>query len=543
MTDIIENEDRSAVVLPNKLSAKIESGMSENTLAISSPVFPDGSSLLNLKENTNFDSKRNKELHQRFPEISASELLIENYVCALGRGAKLIQGRIFITSKRTCFYSGILGMTMRITMYFDDIQSIKRKVSVCFIPNAIEIVSDSTVFYFCSFLSRDPAYERLVTIWKQSNIESFFASPPYLGESKSTMTSRPGSPATIPDSLVDPSVEECSAEAREALNGRGKIGDCRHIHTEYKSAVLCDETFPTSAKVLWGLLHGDKPSHIVTVDDASAKPCFLDWFLGSRAVKNLEKTSWIMSPREGMKNQEETDVLEFDKAAVGAKRSLYFDMNIGLQTATSKQVFAVTSYTPSSICIESRTTNSGVPFSSSYSTMIYTCIHEVEGGLCRLFISYKVVFEKDCYSIIKNPVSTAIKGRLPEFYNALTESLNLHFKITSRGPSINNVSPALGRASNVQLTSSSSRKNNVSSSSGCTQIVSDSHTAESKSEYQNSTFASSLSWLYVIFTAIWFLFLAHLYWEMNSISADLIQLQRDVEMMKLNLSQNQFRFR
>ena len=73
MTDIIENEDsRSAVVLPNKLSAKIESGMSENTLAISSPVFPDGSSLLNLKENTNFDSKRNKELHQRFPEISAS---------------------------------------------------------------------------------------------------------------------------------------------------------------------------------------------------------------------------------------------------------------------------------------------------------------------------------------------------------------------------------------------------------------------------------------------------------------------------------------
>ncbi len=35
------------------------------------------------------DSKRNKELHQRFPEIQKGELLLDDYICALGRFVSL----------------------------------------------------------------------------------------------------------------------------------------------------------------------------------------------------------------------------------------------------------------------------------------------------------------------------------------------------------------------------------------------------------------------------------------------------------------------
>ena len=87
---------------PNKSDLKIETALSQNTLSAEAIINDCADSKANL-ENTTHDTKRNKELHQKFPEILASgnfmkmqseilELLIENYVCALCRGAKLIQG-------------------------------------------------------------------------------------------------------------------------------------------------------------------------------------------------------------------------------------------------------------------------------------------------------------------------------------------------------------------------------------------------------------------------------------------------------------------
>ncbi|KAJ3360116.1 hypothetical protein HDU91_004706 [Kappamyces sp. JEL0680] len=328
-------------------------------------------------------SKRNIELHKRFPEIAKEEILIEDYICALGRGATLVQGRIYMTRRRCCFYSSMLGMIYR--------------------------------FYFCSFLSRDAAFEKLVSIWKQSNVESFFSAS-FHGEitvDEGTMTSRPSSPPTMelpPKPASDPSEKDTV---------------CLHDHS--KAILVTDQVFGCSIKQLWSLLHGDETSPVVTVMDQSKKPSFLEWFLAQkRAVVNLEKTTWMVGGKE------ELESLPLELAKVGDTRTIFFDMNFGLQTAGSKQVITVKSVTPTAICIHSKTTNSGIPFANSYSTATVMCIKEEEPGRSsRLVVSYYIEFERDCYSIIKNPVQNAMKTKIPEFYNDLVCQLQRHFDAES----------------------------------------------------------------------------------------------------------------
>lgn len=49
---------------------------------------------------------------------------------------------------------------------FADIVEIEKKATAYFIPNAIQISTDSAKHFFASFLSRDQAYDLMVDIWR-----------------------------------------------------------------------------------------------------------------------------------------------------------------------------------------------------------------------------------------------------------------------------------------------------------------------------------------------------------------------------------------
>lgn len=49
---------------------------------------------------------------------------------------------------------------------FADIIDIEKKSTAYFIPNAIQISTDSAKHFFASFLSRDQAYDLMVDIWR-----------------------------------------------------------------------------------------------------------------------------------------------------------------------------------------------------------------------------------------------------------------------------------------------------------------------------------------------------------------------------------------
>ncbi|KAI8899198.1 hypothetical protein BC833DRAFT_564277 [Globomyces pollinis-pini] len=118
-----------------------------------------------LSNHTKKYFKRNDELHHRFPEINQKELLIDDFCCAFKRGVTLSQGRLYITKKRLCFYSQILGIKQRIVLCLEDIDSILPKSELGFIPNAIEIMSDFKRYCFVSFLKRDLAFQQVSLVW------------------------------------------------------------------------------------------------------------------------------------------------------------------------------------------------------------------------------------------------------------------------------------------------------------------------------------------------------------------------------------------
>ncbi|KAJ2516525.1 hypothetical protein GGI11_001782 [Coemansia sp. RSA 2049] len=114
--------------------------------------------------------KRNTDFHGLFRNIPIDELLIDDYICALQRDI-LVQGRLYLTENYVCFFSNIFGWVTSLTIAFDEIVSIEKKMTALIIPNAIQISTLHAKHAFSSFMYRDSAYNQLYDLWIKSKSE------------------------------------------------------------------------------------------------------------------------------------------------------------------------------------------------------------------------------------------------------------------------------------------------------------------------------------------------------------------------------------
>ncbi|WFC94893.1 hypothetical protein MBRA1_001531 [Malassezia brasiliensis] len=112
-------------------------------------------------------SKRNDDFHALFPTVPEDDFLIESYGCAISREL-LIQGRMYVSEARVCFYSSIFGWVTSIVVPFADIVSIEKRNTAYVIPNAILIKTLQSKYHFSSLVTRDNTYSMLVNIWRLS---------------------------------------------------------------------------------------------------------------------------------------------------------------------------------------------------------------------------------------------------------------------------------------------------------------------------------------------------------------------------------------
>ncbi|RKP38930.1 GRAM domain-containing protein, partial [Dimargaris cristalligena] len=110
--------------------------------------------------------KRNADFHMLFKEIPISELLNDDYGCALQRDI-LVQGRLYITDSFVCFHANIFGWVTHLVVQFSEIVSIEKRMTALIIPNAIQIATLHVKYFFGSFIYRDAAYSQLVDLWKK----------------------------------------------------------------------------------------------------------------------------------------------------------------------------------------------------------------------------------------------------------------------------------------------------------------------------------------------------------------------------------------
>lgn len=133
-------------------------------------------------------SKRNAEFHALFKTVPEDDFLIEgtfplcnspsklmhiynrfaDYGCALQREI-LIQGRLYISEHRLCFYANIFGWVTSLTLDFHEIIAIEKRNTALVIPNAVLIATMHNRNTFASFISRDMTYDLIVSLWRNSH--------------------------------------------------------------------------------------------------------------------------------------------------------------------------------------------------------------------------------------------------------------------------------------------------------------------------------------------------------------------------------------
>lgn len=110
--------------------------------------------------------KRDHDFHELFPNISEHESLVEDYACALQKDI-LVQGRMYITDQRICFYASIFAWVTTIFIPFSEIACIEKK-TVLLINNALEITTeDGKKYFFASFMQRDIVHSLMIKLWKR----------------------------------------------------------------------------------------------------------------------------------------------------------------------------------------------------------------------------------------------------------------------------------------------------------------------------------------------------------------------------------------
>ncbi|GAA5797667.1 hypothetical protein HPULCUR_003058 [Helicostylum pulchrum] len=164
ITSNLINEIKENATIQN-LANKIKSRQSEDAEERNSV---DGTVSSVATNNVYFaNAKRNQDFHALFRSVPEEDSLIEDFGCALQKEI-LLQGRIYISENHLCFNANIFGWVTNLVIAFADITDIEKKATAYFIPNAIQISTDTGKHFFASFLSRDQAHDLIVDIWKNA---------------------------------------------------------------------------------------------------------------------------------------------------------------------------------------------------------------------------------------------------------------------------------------------------------------------------------------------------------------------------------------
>ncbi|OBZ80178.1 putative membrane protein C20F10.07, partial [Choanephora cucurbitarum] len=111
--------------------------------------------------------KKNDEFHALFKSVPESDLLIDDYKCALQKEI-LLQGHLYLSEHHVCFKSNIFGWVTNLVIQFAEIERIEKRMTAKIIPNGILIATNTSTHIFASFLLRDQTYEQIIKIWNLS---------------------------------------------------------------------------------------------------------------------------------------------------------------------------------------------------------------------------------------------------------------------------------------------------------------------------------------------------------------------------------------
>ncbi|KAJ1960824.1 hypothetical protein IWQ62_004082 [Dispira parvispora] len=186
--------------------------------------------------------KKNADFHMLFKEIPISELLAEDYGCALQRDI-LVQGRMYITESYVCFHASIFGWITHLVLQFSEIVSIEKRMTALIIPNAIQLNTLHARYFFASFIYRDAAYSQLVDLWARQHPGCHVGATSTSSAAVTTRASGEVDKATESDtkSMTSPDANEHSDNSAESQYSSGE--SYTSYDSDWSAGSSCTENY------------------------------------------------------------------------------------------------------------------------------------------------------------------------------------------------------------------------------------------------------------------------------------------------------------
>ncbi|XP_051554637.1 GRAM domain-containing protein 2B-like isoform X2 [Myxocyprinus asiaticus] len=107
---------------------------------------------------------QNKTFHKHFPEIPETEDLEHAFTCALQKEV-IYHGKMFVSNQHICFHSSVLLKETKIVIEMSSVQTIKKKNTAKFVPNAIAVITtDGHKYLFVSMRNREVCFRLLQSL-------------------------------------------------------------------------------------------------------------------------------------------------------------------------------------------------------------------------------------------------------------------------------------------------------------------------------------------------------------------------------------------
>ncbi|RGB39488.1 GRAM domain-containing protein [Rhizophagus diaphanus] len=314
--------------------------------------------------------KRNKDFHNYFKEIPKNEHLVNNFSCALQKEKILSHGMMFISLYHICFHSNILGWVTNIVIPFSEIKEIEKKMTAYVIPNAIQITTKDSKYFFASFLSRDTVYELLMKIKNYSN-------------STNECCDSDSDPVNSNDNT-------CNETVKKYVK-RETICDCLKNNQHYDHVII-DTKFKGTIEKVYNLLYTSG---------------FIPEFLKENN-ENINMGEWTKDDK-GKLVRQSTYIKRLNNTP-GIKTAKCYSKDEVLHQDFDNYVTVVTS-----------TSTPDVPSGSTFVVKTRTCIMWADLNITRLIVTFKVEFTAN--SLLKSVIEKkSLEGQI-EFYKELETAI------------------------------------------------------------------------------------------------------------------------
>ncbi|KAH3743144.1 GRAM domain family protein [Pelomyxa schiedti] len=272
-----------------------------------------------LEESKKLDRANNEPFPSKF-NLSPQETLLYETFCGLYKVIP-IHGRMYLSQQHICFYCKLFGTETKEEINFRDVISLTKKIKPVFLPG-IEIVTQNNVYFFCSFVSRDKAFQKITELWEATSAAitateyaAGLAHPPV--EPETTTVTQVSSPTDSEKPSPQP-VVETSASPLQMESTPARKEDTSPPRTEEPatSSQLC-ETLPIDTELdedsshraeaflacqLTELLRCDFPIPVKTFFEYfySSSTSFTSLFHSDHGDKDLVVTDWAVHPTYGI---------------------------------------------------------------------------------------------------------------------------------------------------------------------------------------------------------------------------------------------------